>query len=37
MRQLAVAQRRRKIARQDDALPAPLGQTLVGQEVGAFL
>jgi hypothetical protein len=37
MRQLAVSQRRQTIARQDDALAAPLGQALVGQEVGAFL
>jgi hypothetical protein len=32
-----VAQRAQQVARKDHALPAPLGQPLFGQEVGALL
>ncbi len=34
--EFVTAQRREQIARKDDTLPAMLGQTLLGQEVGAL-
>src|SRR5256885_11531157 len=37
MRYIPAAQHCQQIARQDDALAAPLGQPLFGQEVGALL
>ena len=35
--QLPAAQRAQQVSREDHALPAPLGQTLFGQEIGALL
>jgi hypothetical protein len=37
LRQLPIAQRAQQVARQDHALPAPLGQPLFFEEVGALL
>jgi len=37
LRQLAPAQRRQQVACEDDALSAPLSQSLFGQETGALV
>ena len=37
LRQFPIAQRAQQVPGEDHALPAPLGQSLFGEEVGALL